>query len=269
MAITTVDGLIAGFKPANFFMKAASPTLASGRPWTPLLTAGIPGAATAPTPGVAGAAQTSLAGSIPFTNPAGGQSTYLARFAPTISANAGAVALWDLLWINSGLSITLATAQTVNSAAWPARDINGSTNGDGVYIALLIVGATGAGTPTISMSYTNSAGTSGRTGTNIFATGAVSPIGALYPLGLQAGDTGVRSIQSLTFTSPWASGTFALIAYREIARVNVVSPTVSSTIDAVSGGLPKLYDNSVLFPLLVPGTTTAMQMAGSVTYAQG
>lgn len=269
MAITTVDGLLAGFKPPSFFMKALTGTTVAGRLVTPLFLAGIPGVGAMPTPGLAGAALTSLTGQLPFTNPPGGQETRLARFAASNSAATGTLHLYDMLWSNSGFTITSTGAQTVNSAAWPARDVNGTTNGDGVMLAVLVSAATGAGTPTITVSYTNSAGTAGRTATNILATSASSPLGTVYLIGLQAGDVGVRSVQTLTLSATWTSGTINLIAIRQLASVVMLGAGVSAPVDALTSGMPRLYDNTVPFLVYEPTTTTTTSIGGMVSYAQG
>lgn len=80
MAITTLDGALAGMKYPREFTKAATPALVVGRPHSLYYLAGMPGAASAPTPGLNGEALTSSTGQIGFTNPPGGQNTYLARF---------------------------------------------------------------------------------------------------------------------------------------------------------------------------------------------
>ena len=59
------------------------------------------------------------------------------------SATAGAIVLVDRIWHNSGLSATITTSQTVNSNAWPARDDNESTNGEGVLVGMEVHAATG------------------------------------------------------------------------------------------------------------------------------
>ncbi len=48
MAITTVDGALAGFRPAEKILKAVTGTLVAGRPHSLFYLAGIPGAAVAP-----------------------------------------------------------------------------------------------------------------------------------------------------------------------------------------------------------------------------
>lgn len=267
MAITTLDGAIAGMQYPREIVKAATPTLVAGRPHSLFYLAGQPGAAVAPTPGIAGAALTSYAGQIPFTNPVSGN-TYLARMQAQ-STIAGSLLLCDRLWHNSGINITINTAQTVNSVAWPARDANGSTNGEQVLIGVEVSTATGAGTPTLTIGYTDQSGNAGATATNVISTVATSAIGAFYPIGLAAGDTGVRSIQSFTLSATWTSGTIHLVAYRIIARLELTGANVPAAIDAVTSGFPRMFDNTVPFLLFIPSTTTASNITGQIIYTQG
>ena len=267
MAITSVDTAIAGMKPPSWFSKAVSGTLVAGRPFSPFYTAGNPGAAVAPTPGLSGAALTSYAGQIQI--PAASGNTHLARFSGVPSAQAGTLVLCDRLWHNSGFTITSTGAQTVNSVAFPARDMNGSTNGVGVFLGVEISTATGAGTPTITVSYTNDAGTAGKTATNSVATVASSAIGTFYPIGLAAGDTGVRSVQTLTLSATWTSGTMHLVAYRPIATLTFPAAGAGDAIDALTSGLPRCYDNTVPFLIFIPQTTTTTMLTGTVVFTQG
>ena len=267
MAITTLDGVLAGMRPPVTFVKAATPPLVAGRPQSLFYLAGMPGAAVAPTPGLAGAALTSYPGQLPCSNPPSGNS-YLARLQAQATI-AGTLILADRLWHNSGLSLTTTTAQTVNSVAWPARDANGSSNGEQVLIGLEVTTATGSGTPTFTMSYTNQAGVAGRTSTGILTGVAASPIGAFYPMGLAAGDTGVRSVQSFTLSATWTSGAASLVAYRELARLELTAANVPAAIDAVTSGFPRLFDNTVPFLIFIPSTTTASNISGQMVITQG
>jgi hypothetical protein len=268
MAITTLDQLLAGMLPPASIVKAATPTLVAGRPHSLFYLAGAPGAAVAPTPGLAGAALTSYAGQIPFPAAVSGANIHLARFQAQATI-AGTLILCDRLWHNSGLNLTATTAQTINSVAWPARDADGTSNGNQVLIGLEVTTATGASTTTFTMSYTNQDGTAGRTGAGILSGLASSAIGAFYPMGLAAGDTGVRSVQSFTLSATWTSGAASLVAYREIARLELTAANVPSAIDAITSGMPRMYDGSVPFLLFVPSTTTASNISGQVVYSQG
>lgn len=267
MAITTLDGVLAGSAPPAFISKALSGTLVAGRAFSPFYLAGIPGAAVAPTPGAAGAALTAYSGQIPI--PAASGNTHLSRFSLTSSAQAGVGLLCDRLWHNSGIVVTTTTAQTINSVAWPARDNNGSTNGEGVYIGLEVSTATGAGASVISISYTNQAGTAGKTGTASPLYAASSAAGTFYIFNLAAGDTGVRSIQSYTSTVSMTSGVVHLVAFRVLAMVELPAAGISGVVDAVTGGLPREYDTTVPFPIYIPQTTTTTQLTGSVIHTRG
>ena len=267
MAITSVDLALAGMRPPEMYAKALSGTLVAARPFSSFYTAGIPGAAVAPTPGLAGAALTSYSGQIPV--PAASGNTHLARFTGVSSGQSGMLLLCDRLWHNSGITITQTTAQTINSVAWPARDDNGTTSGSGVYIGVEVSTATGTGTPTLTVGYTNSAGTAGKTGTNIQATAATSAIGTFHQIGLAAGDVGVQSVQSLTLSATWTSGTIHLVAYRILAALELPAAGVPNAIDALTSGMPRVWDNSVPFLIFVPSTTTTTALTGTVTFTQG
>jgi len=267
MSITTLDGVIAGMQPPVTISKGFTPTLVTGRPHSLFYLAGMPGAATAPTPGMSGAALTTYAGQLPFANPASGN-TYLARFSGMATVG-GVLILCDRLWHNSGLNMTLTSAQTISSAAFPARSADGTVNGSQVMVGLEVTAATGAGTPTLTMSYTNDANASGKTGTGLLTGVGTSAIGAFYPMGLAAGDTGVRSIQTFTLSATWSSGSASLVAYRELARLEIPFGNIPNAIDALTSGMPRLFDNTVPFLIFIPSNTTASYISGSVIYTQG
>ena len=265
MAITTLDGALAGMTPPNAFYKTQAATTA-GRFYSPFYVAGLPGAATAPSPGLSGAALTSYGSQLPFTNPSSGNS-YLARFEANSSV-AGTMYLCDRLWHNSGFTVTSTAGQTVNSVAWPARDINGSTNGDGIFIGLEVSTVMGAGTPTFTMAYTNSGGTGSRSIVTA-AMPTTMAVGSFIPFPLQGGDVGVRSIQTITQSATMTSGVYHLVAYRILASVTVSAAGLGGVVDSLTGGFPRLYDNTVPFLLWLPSTTTAANVNGSVVVSQG
>ncbi len=272
MAITTLDGAIAGMKPPAYISKAVSGTLVAARPFSPFYLAGSPGAATAPTTGggtpIAGLALTSYAGQIPI--PAASGNTHLGRLSGVSSAQAGVLLLCDRLWHNAGISVTTTGAQTINSVTWPARDRNGTTNGDDVLVGLEVSTATGAGASVISLSsYTNSAGTTGKVGPATIAYAATSAAGTFYPFSLAAGDSGVRSIQTYTSTVSMTSGVVHLVAYRVLAALELAGAGIPNAIDALTSGMPRCYDTTVPFFLFVPQTTTTTQISGTVVFTQG
>jgi hypothetical protein len=267
MAIVSLDGLLAGMQPANEIIKATGPTMVVGRMYSFFHVAGIPAQAAVPAPGMAGEALTSYEGQIPFANPASGNA-YLARWAG-MSTAAGTWLLCDRLWHNSGINLTITTPQDINSATFPARDQDGATNGKGVLVGLEVRTATGAGTPTLTLGYTNSAGTDSRTETNLIATAASSAIGTFYPFRLQGADQGVRSIQTYQQSATWTSGAVHLVAYRVLARAIQPAANTPWAIDAITGGMPIAWNNTVPFLLFVPAATTASVFQGSLTWSHG
>ena len=120
---------------------------------------GYPGAWAPGTPGLAGRVTDGTAaadaGCIPYQNAVSG-SNYLTSF-QCASTVVRAQYMLDVLWVNSGLVVTTTTAQTVNSVAFPARDLNGSANGEGVWVGILVSVATtnAAAIANTTMSYTN------------------------------------------------------------------------------------------------------------------
>lgn len=269
MAITTVDGALAGMQYPREIVKAVTGTMVAGRPHTLWYLAGIPSAGSAPSSGIGGGTLSSnVTGQIPFTNPVSGNS-YLARFQGQCT-QAGTLMLCDRLWANSGITITSTSEQTFTSSAQiPARDANGTNSGDGVFAGVEVSATTGAGTPTLTVKYTNQSGTAGRTATNQIATVASSIAGTFYPIGLQAGDTGIQKAESLTLSATWTSGTIHVILYRVIARLELSGANIPNAIDALTAGFPRIYDSSVPFLIFIPNTTTTSNVLGQVIWTQG
>jgi hypothetical protein len=280
MALTTLAGVIAGLQAPIPIQKVSATNLSAGRHGTNWYLGAAPPSATVNASGVNGAALTNpVTGAIPWVSPGSGETVVARssfRAANTGTAASGAVMLIDRLWHNSGLS-NASGLQALSSVAWPARDINQTTDGEGVFIALEMSQAATVNAPTITIEYTNSAGTATRTGVNIAATTATSASSSFYIIGLQTGDTGVRSVQSLTLSVGWTNAIFHLVAFRPIAffptqasGTNVVNTLRQiQTEDVVNLGAPRIFDNSVLqLVQLMAGATGAGAM-GNLTLASG
>jgi hypothetical protein len=140
----------------------------------------------------------------------------------------------------------------------------------GCMAALEVSTVTGNGAPvtTITISYTNESGTAGRTGT-IASFPATAVAGTFVPFALQAGDLGIRSIQSITLGTSLVSGTVHLVVYRKLAALNLAQPNAGAPKDAIGLGFPRLYDNTVPFLVCLPNGTTAATVTGSLVVAQG
>lgn len=271
MAITTIDGLRAGLLPPEQYFKAEANIEVAGNVGSLFYASGVPGAGVAPSSGLNGAALTSVAGQLPYQNPSNG-SKYLAGVVGSASnANAsGALLLCDRLWQNSGIVVTTTAEQAITSPAWPARDRNGSTDGDGVFVAIEVSTALGnAGDVTnTTLNYTNSDGTAGRTGTITSATTSLNAV-TVKIFELQGGDVGVRSVQGITLGTSYVSGVMHLIAFRPLAMVPYRLYGSNFDEDAIRLGLPRLYNDTVPFLMAVSSSNPTPGASLSLTYAQG
>ena len=268
MAITTVDGIVAGLQVPQPFFKVGATMEATGVLHSLFYTTGVPGAATAPSPGINGAALTTYAGQIPYTNPASGNG-YLAGVNVN-STLVGTLLVCDRLWHNSGVAVTTTTAQAITTPTWPARDKAGSTNGDGIMVGIEVSTATtnaGAVTNT-TLSYTDQGGTAGNTAT-ITSFPATAVAGTFVPFQLAAGDTGVRAIASVTLGTSYGGGAIHLVAYRVLATIPVSVANSGLMADYASVGFPRLHNDTVPFLLWRPSATTAVTIQGEVLYAHG
>ncbi len=267
MPITTLDGALAGMQPPRPFAKTASGTLVAGRPHTWWALAGAPGAGSYDTT-LNGAILTGNAvnGQLPRSNPVSGNA-YLARL-QAAATQAGTLMLCDRLWQNRPANAS--GAQAITSPTWPARDANGSTNGEGVLLAVEFSTAQTAGTATCAVSYTNSTATGGtRTANLLDAITATTAVGSFLRLDLQAGDTGVRAVSSVNFSATSTGGVWNLVAYRVLAMLELPGAFIPNAIDCLTSGFPRIYDGTVPFFVFVPNTTTATALTGSYVETHG
>jgi len=259
-----INTLLTGTQPPREFSKALTGTMVAQRPHSLLYLAGLPAAAAAPAPGIGGAVLTSYAGQIPFL-PTG--KARLVRF-QGMATIAGLLMLCDRLWHNSGITITSTSEQVFTSSAQiPPRDVNGLNSGVGVLAAVEVSSLVGAGTPTLTLKYTNQDGVADKTATNINATIAAPIAGTFHQIGLANGDTGIRKAQSLTLSATWTSGTIHVVLYRVLAVLGLAA-LLPNTIDAIQSGLPILWESTVPFLVFIPSTTTTSLIQGHVLFTK-
>ena len=266
MAITTLDGAIAGMQPLQQIHKVGGTMEASGVFHTFWYTGGRPGAAAANAAGVNGRAVTPslVTGEIDRINPVA--NAYLARLAVQCSVT-GSLWLVDRLWENSGLSVTSTTAQAITPAAMPARDLNGAALGHGVMAAIEWSAAGGAGTPTVTLTYTDQDNNAGDAGT--FVGNATPAAGTIEIFSLAAGDSGVRAPTSFIQSATRTSGTMHLILFRVLAVVPMTLGHIGNAVDVITSGMPRIYNDSVLQLMWLPSGTSAATLAGTYIETQG
>lgn len=254
------------------FMKTGTAADAAGYWYCTSKDGGFPGAWAVGTPGVNGRTTDGTAaadaGCIPIKNPSSG-ANYLTELQMAAGVNHSHL-FFDVLWVNSGLAITTTTAQAITTPTLPARDINGTTNGEGCMIALLCTSAVGlaAVASNATVNYTNSDGTAGRTATLSAIVGSQAPatpvIGTLIRFNLAAGDKGVRSIEGITLGTSWVSGSISLMITRDIATIGTTIPNVTAQKVIGSPGI-RLYNNTCMLHCVRASATTATFFSGELT----
>lgn len=222
-ALTTgYDGILnarAGGKGEDIIIAKLSLTTVS-LAWSSLAgTGGIPAALTyTAIPGGAVMINTNQgAWSRPLTNPVTTDRKYLLTFGFGAGQQINWLILADLLVAASGVDANIATSQTVNTVAQTRQ--YGGTLGAGVILNFEITTALGATASNITGTYTNQAGTASRsTGAIAMTTSAIAgrtqPISLGMPITqLQAGDFGVRSLESVIFSAAMLAGVLAAQLY--------------------------------------------------------
>lgn len=227
------------------------------------------------TPGLAGRATNGNdlandAGCLSFPDAGAGKARYLTGV--DLNANiVNAYYLFDVLWVNSGVVVTTTTGQTINSVTLPARSDDGTTNGEGAWIGVYATSALGNAATVFNstVTYTNSAGTGSRTATLSNNVGWMFPatpvIGTVVWFQLQAGDTGVQSIQTLTLNTTLTSGSLSLFIARPIVGVplGTTSSVAQKVINDGKGVL--LYDDACLLPFWASSVINAPSFIFNVT----
>lgn len=149
-------------------------------------------------------------------------------------------------------------------------------NGEGVQmVAVSVAGRTGG--QQFSITYTNSAGVSGRTsqvvtqnasaaiGTVVTSASAVQDSGNPF-IGLQSGDTGVRFVESVTMLGPDV-GLFSILLVKPIATTMIrgIDAPVEKDFLIQEGSMPVIKDNAYLSMLCLPkGTLAATALIGDM-----
>lgn len=232
--------------------------------------------------GTAGAAQAYSAAS-PGALPIGAAVTPDTRHLLGMSAVAATsllppsmLLLVDLLLAYPSLSVSSPTALS-NGVSLPRY-----ATGDGVQAAAVVTSALGAASPTFTLTYTDSDGNTGNTGTLASPVNS-APIGCMLGGGtaasaiapmmpLAAGDRGVRSVQSYSIASG-TTGAAAIILYKPLATLPLAAANLASERDFLFAlpSLPQIEDGAclALFALVGGALTTNQVVTGHLDLAWG
>ena len=259
------------------FMKSGTAPDTAGYWYGTFKDAGFPGAWAPGTPGVNGRITdgTTAAdfGCIPIPNAATG-ANFLTELQMAASVNHSHF-FYDVLWVNSGLSVTtVSSVQAIASPTLPARDVNGTTDGEGCVIGLYFSAAsTLAAVNALSqVTYTNSVGTGSRIATLVGIAGSQAPatpvIGTVLWYNLAAGDKGVRSIQGFNIgATSWLTGTINLFIARDVAAVGTTIPNVTAPKTISAPGI-RIYNGTCMHHAILASAATATFFSGELVIAE-
>ena len=268
MAITTMDQIAAGLAAApviDIFAPSAT-NVAAG--FVNLQRAVVTSTGQMAVPAAASAGGTlHSAGEAGFRNlpdPVGGASRYLAQSALTF-ATAGSLWFYDRVWSCSGFSGIVATAQAVTSFPVLTRP---DANGTGLEIWIECYTATGATASNITVQYTNSDSVAGRSTVSTAHIPSM-PANRMYRVPLQAGDTGVKSIQSVTLSGTTGAGSFGVTLLRKIAVTGSAVTNIPVVSDFAALGLPLVQNGTALNVIHQGATTSSGIILGVLTFIDG
>jgi len=253
MSITTTDGYMGAAKQRITIMKTASRVTVAAMPFSLFDVAGNPGAGTLAVGNTANGifpANPTVAG-YPVLNAFGGGNTgYLSKvdFGCTV---AGRFTLFDRLFsagaYNYNASVSL-TAQPSFLSRLPLSDYKG--------LELWVEQVTpGTLIQNVTVTYTNDADVPGRT-TGPIAVSVAATLGRMWQLPLQAGDKGIKIIESVTGTVA-SAGTFNVHIMRRLWTGRVVSVAGGDNHDLFKTGLPQVFSDMALFLMVTPDSTAS------------
>lgn len=263
MAITTLDGLAAGLiaGESKLFLKSSFTSEGAGLFHSLWKTAGNP---------AAGANPGNINGTIPVDSTLGAfafvnavANSYMGYFSAS-STVAGSLTLYDRLWHSSTMSGT----QTISTAITPAS-LTRYTTGQGVEMWGEIYTAIGTTAATLTVQFTNEAGTTAQSATYAHPANAEA-VGQMFPFVLPAGSTGVRAPTNYIWsTSTLTAGDFGLTLMKRLVTIPLQTGNRPEVYDAITCGLREVADDACL-AFMVQCTATGMGLiSGELTIAKG
>ena len=252
----------------SYFQKTSSngATSAAGR-WHEFFTAtGIPTAGSfTGTAGVATQMNRSTTGALDIGADVSTNTRHLltatALTASTTMVPAVAVLLDLLLYYPS--NVVTGSPTTLNNTATLPR----YTTGAGVQCFICVQTALGAASPTLTLTYTDDSGNTGNTALVMTSPVNSAPISTLFLynggpfLPLNAGDTGIRKIDSYTLGSG-TTGTVAFVLAKPLATIPLLAANTASERDFLYQipSLPQVLDGACLgWVVLIGGAMTTLQ----------
>jgi hypothetical protein len=273
MAITTVNGIAAALPGAQTLQlnKASIATQGAGGWSSHWKASGVPAAGSNPT--TAARCTNALTGCIPFTNPGSGR-LYLGWLSAAHGNTGGSFEIHDRLAHMGGLSGTSTSSQTVNCDVTGTSDNidvrRGAADYSDVRWWVEIYTDIGTTAVTLTVTYTNAAGTSGQTTT--VSLGGASPLNQdsrMIPI-IGSGGEYIQSIQSVQQSATTGTaGNYGITATRHITTVATAVANRMETFDWAALGFPAVENSACLMLVQYCITTSTGTIVGTGKLANG
>lgn len=254
MAITTRDGLITAManRQALQYCKTGARTTVANVWFSLFDLAGNPGAGTlAGTSTAAGVIPDDSTAGTPIINAFGGANIGYLDIFDYQNTVACRIAMYDMLFKAGAYSFNAAVSLTAQPS-YSTRIPNSDYTGTQIWLECVTVFT---GNQSIAVTYTNQSGTTGRT-TGVIATGVAPTVGRMLQLPLQAGDTGVQKIESVTSTVATV-GTFNVLVLRRLVSARIPIANGGDVHGVDKTGMPVVYTNSALIALINADSTAS------------
>lgn len=249
MAITTLDGVIAGAKRRVVLQKTGSQTTVANIPFSNFDAAGNPGAGTLAVGNTAnGIVPTdALAGYPAIATPAA--SLYLNRILARNSV-ASWIDVYDCLF-SAGAYAFNADVTLASQPDFSGRVPNGDYNGLELWLEAVTAHT---GSQTIQINYLDQDGNAGDTGA--VATGVAPIIRRMYAVPLAAGDSGIQQLVRVRATVSTV-GTFNVHIMRWLWGCRVNAANQGTMDNLLRTGLPLIYGTSALRMIITADSTAS------------
>lgn len=264
MTITTHDQFVGAAKQYLSIAKTATRTTVAAQWFSIFDLAGNPGAGTlAGTSTTTGTVPTDATAGTPIINAFGvGAVGYLTQvdFGANVACR---IKIFDLLWKGGAYAFNANT--TGNTPTSFSSRVPGGTDFTDTQLWLEQVTA-GTGVQNVNVTYTNQAGTAGRS-TGTVAT-AANIVGRMWQLPLAAGDTGVQGVTGVV-GSVATAGTFNILVMRPLWSGRVAIANAGDVHDYARTGMPVVYADSALIAAVATDGTTSPILDLELVIANG
>jgi len=265
MSINSVDDLISGLtnssQHADYLKVAPAVPNAIGAFVSGWMATGNPAAGVASPAFFSGSDYTCNSGTVgAFSIRDGSFQNFLAKVT-TSCTQAGTLVFADRLWSCSTISGTIQTTMTINNpGSLPSRVTD---NGIGCELWIEHFVATGVATGTLTATYVNPVGQTGRTGT-LATVQSAAAIGRFQNVQLQSGDNGISQLTSIIKTNTWTSGTFGATIIKRVLEIPLPIANTGDVFDWAETALKQLPDNVCLMFFFLPSVAASYTVFGSI-----